>query len=166
VTLGADYRFLANFLVGAAFNYSNATANLNQGWGHLSSDNYQGSIYASWNFTNWFADLALSGGANDIKVTRPGLISTLSGNPDGNSIVLQGKTGYLFDTGTFGFNPLNAAAFKVGPIVGATWSHVHIDSYVETGDPILNQSVGSQSVDGFTGRAGVEVRTPTCGTSG
>jgi outer membrane lipase/esterase len=159
VTVGADYRFSQNFLIGASFNYSSATADLNQGWGHLSSDNYQGSVYASWNYTNWFADVAVSGGENNIKVTRPGLINSLSGNPDGDSIVVQGKTGYLFDAGTWGLNPFNASALKVGPIVGATYSHVHIGSYVETGDPILNQSVGAQSMDGFTGRAGLEFRS-------
>jgi uncharacterized protein YhjY with autotransporter beta-barrel domain len=47
----------------------------------------------------------------------------------------------------------------VGPIVGFTYSHVHINAYTETGDPILNQAVGSQSTDGVTGRAGVEFRS-------
>jgi phospholipase/lecithinase/hemolysin/uncharacterized protein YhjY with autotransporter beta-barrel domain len=159
VTFGADYRISPTFLVGMAFNYSNATADVNQGWGHLSSDAYQLAAYASWTDRNWFADLAASGGWDNIKVTRPGIIGSLAGSPDGSSFVVQGKTGYLFDVTSFGVGQSNAAVVKAGPIAGFTYSHVHIDAYTETGDPILNQAVGSQSSDGFTGRAGIEFRS-------
>ena len=158
VTFGADYRISPTFLVGVAFNYSNATADVNQGWGHLRSDAYQLAGYASWSDRNWFADLAVSGGWDNIKVTRPGIIA-LAGSPDGSSLVVQGKTGYLFDIASLGVGQSNAAVVKAGPIAGFSYSHVHIDAYTETGDPILNQAVGSQSSDGFTGRAGVEFRS-------
>jgi outer membrane lipase/esterase len=159
VTLGADYRFSPNFLMGAAFNYSNPTANLNYGWGHLSADAYQLAAYASWSYPNWFADLSASFGWDNIKVTRPGVVTTLTGRPDGDSFVVQGKTGYLFDLAAVGAGPFNASALRAGPIAGFTYSHVHIDAYNETGDPLLNQAVGSQSQDGFTGRIGVEFRS-------
>lgn len=159
VTFGADYRVSPNFLVGVAFNYSNATSDLNNGWGHLSADAYQLAGYGSWSYQNWFTDVAVSGGWDNIKVTRPGLINSLAASPDGSSFVAQAKTGYLFDVAALGIGQSNASAVKLGPIVGATYSHVHIDGYQESGDPILNQSVNGQSVDGFTGRAGVELRS-------
>lgn len=159
VTLGIDYRFSPNFLVGAAFNYSNPTANLNNAWGHLSADAYQFAGYAAWTYPNWFANLAVSGGFDNIKVIRPGLISPLSGNPDGDSFVVQGKTGYLFDIAALGVGQSNASALKAGPIVGFTYSRVHIDAYTEVGDPLLTQAIGRQTSDGFTGRAGVEIRS-------
>ena len=159
VTIGADYRVQPNLLVGAAFNYSNAAANLNQGWGSMTMNAFQFAGYGSWSNRNWFADLAISGGLDNLKITRPGLITPLTGSPDATSVVVQGKTGYLFDVAALGSGAFNASSVKVGPIAGFTYSHTHINAYTETGDPILNQSVGSQDMDGATGRAGVEFRS-------
>jgi outer membrane lipase/esterase len=159
VTIGADYRLRPNFLVGAAFNYSNATGNEHQGWGSTTTDAYQFAGYGSWSNRNWFADLAISGGFDNLKITRPGLVTPLTGSPDATSFVVQGKTGYLFDVAALNSGAFNASAVKLGPIVGLTYSHVHINGYTETGDPILNQAVGDQNTDGVTGRAGVEFRS-------
>jgi uncharacterized protein with beta-barrel porin domain len=159
VTIGADYRLWPSFLVGAAFNYSNASANVNQGWGSMTTEAFQFAGYGSWSNRNWFADLAASGGFDHLKITRPGLTSNLTGSPDATSFVLQGKTGYLFDVAAIGAGAFNASSVKVGPIAGFTYSNVHINAYTEAGDPILNQAVGSQSTDGVTGRAGLEFRS-------
>jgi phospholipase/lecithinase/hemolysin/uncharacterized protein YhjY with autotransporter beta-barrel domain len=159
VTIGADYRLRSNFLVGAAFNYSNASANLNQNWGSMTADAFQFAGYASWSNQNWFIDAAASGGFDNLKITRPGLISPLTGSPDATSLVLQGKAGYLFDVAALGSGAYNASAVKLGPIAGVTYSRTHINAYTESGDIILNQSVGSQDADGTTGRAGAEFRS-------
>jgi outer membrane lipase/esterase len=159
VTFGADYRIAPNLLVGLAFNYSNPSADLTQGWGRMSADAYQLSGYASWTYRNWFLDLAATGGVNKLSITRPGLISSLTASPDGTSFVAQGKTGYLFDVGALSAGAANASSFRVGPIVGFSYSHVNIDGYTEMGDPLLTQQVNAQSVDGFTGRAGIEFRS-------
>jgi phospholipase/lecithinase/hemolysin/uncharacterized protein YhjY with autotransporter beta-barrel domain len=159
VTIGADYRLWPTFLVGGAFNYTNASANVHQGWGSMTTEAFQFAGYGSWSNRNWFADLAASGGFDHLKVTRPGITSNLTGSPDATSFVLQGKTGYLFDVAAIGAGAFNASSVKVGPIAGFTYSKVHIDAYTETGDPILNQAVASQSTDGVTGRAGVEFRS-------
>jgi outer membrane lipase/esterase len=159
VTIGADYRLRPDFLVGAAFNYSNASANEHQGWGSMTANAFQFAGYGSWSNRNWFADLSASGGFDNLKITRPGLVTPLTGSPDATSVVLQGKTGYLFDVAALGSGAFNASAVKLGPIVGFTYSHTHINAYTETGDPILNQSVGSQDMGGATGRAGVEFRS-------
>jgi phospholipase/lecithinase/hemolysin/uncharacterized protein YhjY with autotransporter beta-barrel domain len=159
VTIGADYRVLPNFLIGGAFNYSNATANLNQGWGSLSTDAYQFAGYASWSNRDWFFDLSAAGGYDKLKVSRAGLTGSITGSPDAATFVLQGKTGYLFDVGAVSSGAYNASTIKLGPIAGFTYSHSRIDAYTESGDPILNQAVGSQTTDGVTGRAGVEFRS-------
>jgi outer membrane lipase/esterase len=159
VTIGADYRLRSNFLVGAAFNYSNASANENQGWGSTTADAFQFAGYGSWSNRNWFVDMSASGGFDNLKITRPGLIVPLTGSPDATSVVLQGKGGYLFDVAVLNSAAFNASAVKLGPIAGFTYSHTHINAYTESGDVILNQSVGSQDMDGVTGRAGVEFRS-------
>ena len=159
VTFGADYRIAPTFLVGLAFNYSSAKSNLTQGWGDVTTDAYQLAGYASWTDRNWFADAAISGGWNKLNITRPGLVSAITGSPDGSTFVAQGKAGYLFDIASFGVGSTNASAVKAGPIAGFTYSHTRINAYTETGDPMLNQSVDGQSVDGFTGRAGIEIRS-------
>jgi len=108
-----------------------------------------------------FVDLAATGGFNKLNITRPGLISNLTGSTDGESFVAQGKGGYLFDAGALGVGAFNASTLRMGPIVGFSYSHVHINGYTEAGDPMLTQQVGDQSTDGFTGRAGIEFRSAT-----
>jgi len=72
---------------------------------------------------------------------------------------VQGKTGYLFDIAALGVGQSNASALKAGPIAGFTYSRAHINAYTEAGDPLLTQAIGSQTSEGFTGRAGVEFRS-------
>src|SRR6202035_5996697 len=45
--------------------------------------------------------------------------------------------------------------------VGLTYSKVWIDSYTESGDPLLTQAVAKQNLDGWTASAGVQFRLPT-----
>jgi uncharacterized protein YhjY with autotransporter beta-barrel domain/phospholipase/lecithinase/hemolysin len=160
ITIGADYRFTRNFLVGGAFNYSNPQTTLNQGWGSIKADAFQFAGYASWSAPNWFADVALSGGAAKLNVTRPGIIGNLNGSPDATSFVANGKTGYMFDVSAVPLGTGNAGTLKAGPIAGLTYSHVKVNGYTESGDPILNQIVNAQDTDGATGRVGVGVRLP------
>ncbi len=90
----------------------------------------------------------LNGGVNSYTVKRPGVIDTLSGTPQGSSIVAGLKGGHLFDV----------QRVQIGPIAGLTYSHVGVGSYSESGDILLAQSVGSQSLNGLTGSAGVQLR--------
>ena len=125
----------------------------------MTADAYQFAGYGSWSNRNWFADLAVTGAIDNLKITRPGLITPLTASPDATAVVVQSKAGYLFDIATLGSGAFDASSVKLGTIAGFTYSHVHINAYAKSGDPILNQWVGVQEFDGVTGRAGLEVRS-------
>ena len=150
LTVGAEYWATPNLLLGAAFSYSNAGSTLNNGSGKINVNAYQFAAFASLGFHHWFVDFVLNGGVNGYTVKRPGVIDTLSGSPQGSSIVGGLKGGYLFDV----------QGVQIGPIAGLTYAHVGVGSYAESGDIVLAQSVGSQNLEGLTGSAGVQLRYP------
>jgi outer membrane lipase/esterase len=157
ITAGAEFSPLPHMIMGVAFNYSNPEATLNNGFGTIKSDLFQGGGYASISYPNWFADAAFSIGSSDLHVIRPGLVSNLTGDTTGSAVTFGTKAGYLFDLASF----LPAEGhLKAGPIAGITFAHVDIDGYTEKGDPMLTQIIGGQSVDSATGRVGVELRYP------
>jgi phospholipase/lecithinase/hemolysin/uncharacterized protein YhjY with autotransporter beta-barrel domain len=152
-TVGFDYRWSPNLLLGGAFSYSDDTANGSLGNTRTQLKSYQFAGFASSNYANWFSDLVVSLGVDNYHIKRSGVFDTISASPDGNNLVAAWKAGYLFDTATV----------RLGPIVGLTYSRIWINAYVESGDPLLTQAVAKQTLDGWTASAGVQFRLPTCG---
>lgn len=154
VTVGAEYRARPDLLLGAAFNYSNASTNVTSlgplGATRIDVNSYQFAGFASLNRPNWFADLVVGYGANDFDVSRAGLIDRIRATPRADTLLVAAKAAYLFDVGTLRF----------GPVGTLTYAHTWIDAYQEQGDPLLTQSVGRQSRDGLTGGAGLQIRLP------
>ena len=150
LTAGAEYWATPNLLLGAAFSYSNVGSTLNNDSGKINFNAYQFAGFASLSFPHWFLDGVLNGGVNGYTVKRSGVIDTLSGSPQGSSIVAGLTGGYLFDV----------QRVQIGPIGGLTYAHVGVGSYTELGDIVLAQSIGSQNLDGLTGSAGVQLRYP------
>jgi outer membrane lipase/esterase len=155
-TVGLQYRWNRNTLIGGAFSYSDATANLILQDTHTQLKSYQFAGFASSNYASWFGDLVVSYGVNNYNITRDsaGLGSTsntLTASPNGNNFVAASRVGYLFD----------AAMIRLGPIGGLTYSKVWVDAYTENGDPLLTQAVANQNLDGWTASAGIQLRLPT-----
>jgi len=150
-TVGFDYRWSPNLLLGGAFSYSDDTANGNIGNTRTQLRAYQFAGFASATYANWFSDLVVSGGVDNFHIQRSGVFDLITAAPDGNNFVAAWKAGYLFDT----------AAVRVGPIVGLNYSKVWINAYNESGDPLLTQAVAKQNLDGWTASAGVQFRLPT-----
>ncbi|GJD74095.1 autotransporter domain-containing protein [Methylobacterium goesingense] len=154
VTVGAEYRARPDLLLGAAFNYSNASTNLTSlgalGATRIDVDTYQFAGFASLNRPDWFADLVVGYGFNDLAVSRAGLLDRLSATPRAETLLVAAKAAYLFDLG----------AVRVGPVGTLTYAHTWIDAYREQGDPLLTQAVGRQARDGLTGGAGLQIRLP------
>ncbi|MDQ2081015.1 autotransporter domain-containing protein [Xanthobacteraceae bacterium Astr-EGSB] len=147
-TVGVQYQINPNFLVGVAFNGTTQNASLNQRQGHIDTDAYQFAGFASYKGPNLFADAVLSGGFNKYKMDRPGVFADQTANADGHDFAFAFRAGYLFDAG----------AFRIGPVTGLNYAKVSIDGYKEAGDYLLNQIVGEQDTDLFTGNAGVQIR--------
>ncbi|MBB4425419.1 uncharacterized protein YhjY with autotransporter beta-barrel domain/phospholipase/lecithinase/hemolysin [Bradyrhizobium sp. CIR48] len=149
-TIGAGYKLSPNILVGGAFNYSNPKVGLSHAAGHIAMDAYQFGGFASFNYTNWFADVVTTYGHNQYRLDRTGVLSPIQGSTAGETFSLGARGGYLFDV----------AQFRVGPIAGLNYGTSHINAYTETGDPLLTFTVSQPNLASLTGSAGVQVRLP------
>lgn len=71
---------------------------------------------------------------------------TLNVAANGHAWTGAAGAGYIMRSGNLGWGPAGAL----------TYSNALVDPYTETGDPLLTQSVGGQSMDSLTGRAGLQ----------
>ena len=149
-TIGTEYRVSANGFIGAAFDYSNPKARLLNNAGTTDTNSYQFGVYGSWVNANFFAQALATIGRQDYRNTRPGVIDAITSAPDGTSVVLGGKAGYLFSAGTV----------QLGPIGGLTYARVRLNGYTETGDAALTLAVGTQTAEALVGSLGAQFRAP------
>jgi outer membrane lipase/esterase len=149
-TIGVEYRINANSFVGSAFDYSNPKARLFGNAGTTDANSYQLGFYGGWANAHFFAQGLATIGHQDYRNTRPGVVDTITSNPDGTTFVVAGKAGYLFDAGSA----------QVGPIGGLAYAHARVNGYTEAGDPVLTLAVGSQTAETLIGSVGVQFRTP------
>jgi outer membrane lipase/esterase len=149
-TIGVDYRINANAFIGSAFDYSNPKANLFNNAGSTDANSYQFGVYGAWANAHFFAQGLATVGHQDYRNTRPGVVDTITSNPDGTTFVVAGKAGYLFDAGKA----------QVGPIGGLIYARARVNGYTESGDPVLALTVGQQTEEALIGSVGVQFRTP------
>ena len=149
-TIGVEYRIGANAFIGSAFDYSNPKARLVNNTGTTDANSYQWGIYGGWADAHAFAQALATIGHQDYRNTRPGVVDTITSNPDGTTYVVAGKAGYLFDAG----------ATRIGPIAGLTYARATVNAFTETGDPVLTLAVGSQTAEALVGSVGLQVRLP------
>jgi len=149
-TIGLEYRINANAFVGTAFDYSNPKANLFNNAGSTDANSYQFGVYGAWANAHFFAQGLATVGHQDYRNTRPGVVDTVTSNPDGTTFVVAGKAGYLFDAGKT----------QLGPIGGLTYARATVNGYTESGDPVLTLNVGGQTEEALIGSVGVQFRAP------
>jgi outer membrane lipase/esterase len=149
-TIGTEYRINNNAFVGAAFDYSNPKARLFNNAGTTDVNSYQLGVYGAWANPHFFAQGLASYGWQNYRNTRPGVVDTITSNPDGTSFVAAGKVGYLFDAGKS----------QIGPIGGLTYARVRVNGFTESGDPVLTLMVGQQTAEALIGSVGVQFRAP------
>jgi outer membrane autotransporter protein len=149
-TIGTEYRINKNAFVGAAFDYSNPKARQFNNAGTTNVNSYQLGVYAAWADAHFFAQGLAAYGWQNYRNTRPGVVDTITSNPDGTTFVAAGKAGYLFDAGKA----------QVGPIAGLTYARAKVNGFNENGDPALILMVGSQTAEALIASAGVQFRAP------
>jgi len=118
--------------------------------GTTDANSYQLGFYGGWANAHFFAQGLATVGHQDFRNTRPGVVDTITSNPDGTTFVVAGKTGYLFDAGKA----------QLGPIGGLIYARARVNGYTEAGDPVLTLSVGSQTAEALIGSVGVQFRMP------
>jgi outer membrane autotransporter protein len=149
-TIGAEYRLSPNAIVGAAFDYSNPEAHLNNNAGTTEANSYQFGVYGGWTDRNFFVQGLATVGFQDYRNTRPGVGAPITSSPDGSTFVIGGKTGYLFDIGPT----------QLGPIGGLTYAHAQVNGFTEQGDPALTFNVRAQTEEALIGSVGMQLRAP------
>ena len=150
-TIGIEHKTGRTTLVGAAFDFTNATARLGGGAGKTTVDAYQLGAYASYNLSSFFAQGLVSYGTQSYKNTRSGvLLGDITSAPSGTNGAAAAKVGYLYNTG----------GLRIGPIAGLTFASSTTHGYTENGDAALTLTVGRQTVEALVASAGVQLRFP------
>jgi outer membrane lipase/esterase len=147
--LRVDDHINSNLLLGLAFNYSTPQGSLNQGFGTVKINAEQLSLYGSWSSSGYFIDFTGIAGHNSYTITRPGVLNSIGGKTNGPDVVVAANVGNLL---------LGTGTIRVGPIFGLNYAMVHENGYTETGDWLLSQVVGAQTLNSFIGSAGVQLR--------
>jgi outer membrane lipase/esterase len=149
-TIGTEYRINNNAFVGAAFDYSNPKARFFNNGGTTAANSYQFGAYGAWTNAHFFAQGLATFGWQNYRNSRPGVVDTITSNPDGTSFVAAGKVGYLFDVGKS----------QIGPIGGLLYARARVNGYTENGDPVLALNVGQQTAEALIGSVGAQFRFP------
>jgi outer membrane lipase/esterase len=149
-TAGIEYRINNNAFVGGAFDYSNPKAKFFNNAGTTEANAYQFGAYGAWANAHFFAQGLATFGWQNYRNSRPGVVDTITSNPDGTSFVAAGKVGYLFDVGRS----------QIGPIGGLTYARAKVNAYTEAGDPVLTLNVGQQTAETLIGSVGAQFRFP------
>ena len=149
-TIGVEYRLSANAFVGSAFDYANPKARLFNNAGTTDADSYQLGFYGAWTNAHFFAQGLATIGLQNYRNTRPGVVDTVTSNPDGTTFVVAGRSGYLFDAGRL----------QIGPIGGLLYARARVNGFTEAGDPVLTLTVGQQTAEVLTGSVGAQFRFP------
>jgi phospholipase/lecithinase/hemolysin/uncharacterized protein YhjY with autotransporter beta-barrel domain len=149
VTAGLDDHINPNLLVGLAFNYSSPRATLDQGFGTVKMSAEQVAGYGSWSIQNYFVDFTAVAGHGNYSISRLGVFDAIDGKTSGSDVVVAAKAGDLL---------LGIGSLRAGPILGLDYATVHENGYTESGDWLLSQVVGGQTLNSLVGRAGAELR--------
>jgi outer membrane lipase/esterase len=149
-TAGIEYRINNNAFIGGAFDYSNPKAKFFNNGGSTEANAYQFGAYGAWTNAHFFAQGLATFGWQNYRNVRPGVVDTITSNPDGTSFVVAGKVGYLFDAGKS----------QIGPIGGLTYARARVNGYTESGDPVLTLNVGQQTAETLIGSVGAQFRFP------
>jgi outer membrane lipase/esterase len=149
-TFGLEYRLTSNAMLGAACSLDYPSLHLNQNAGTTKATTSQLGLYGAWSQKNLFLQYQMSYGWLNYTNSRPGVVSSISANPDGNSFAAAFKGGYLFDV---------TPSLRVGPIAGLTYAQAHVNGYTENGDPVLTLTLNGQTAKSVLGSVGAQARS-------
>jgi outer membrane autotransporter protein len=136
MTVGADYRFNKQAVVGGAAGYSKSSSDLSGLPDAQRATGKSFTFYGSFEpAQKWYVDTAISLSRNDFKLKRTTTLDTLANaNTKGSGTGLSITTGYQF----------LREAFVLSPYVRADYLKVNIDGFTEIGDNAL--TVGDQGL--------------------
>lgn len=159
-TIGVDYRFTRQFVLGGAFSYGSSKVDLDVSGGDLDTKSYALSLYGTYYVSDaWYLDGIITQGWSEYdsarninyditgldNVSRVRVRQTARGTTDGQQFAFSFGSGYSWHTGALTF----------GPYSRLNYVHVDIDAFQEK---INNTAPGfglalafeSQSVESLT----------------
>jgi outer membrane lipase/esterase len=152
VALGADYALQPNIHLGLALGTVIGNANVNGG-GTVHDNTFSLGLYALATEGQFYAEGTFSHSNNWYRIQHPAVFGgNIEGNPSGGSFGTSAFGGYVF--------PL-CPGLTLTPSAGLLLTNASLQSYAETGDPLLTQSVNDQGYTQLLGQTGVEAATST-----
>jgi outer membrane lipase/esterase len=141
-TLGMDYRFTDQFILGAAIGYLGTNSDLDADGGEVTARGFSLSAFATYYFRDeYYIDGIATYGwtwyETERRIGGPGTSTTARGDPDGSQVSLSVSGGRNFSLG----------ALTLGPYGRLDYTHVAIDSYREHGGGEASVRVDSQDIN-------------------
>ncbi|CCE21731.1 putative Outer membrane autotransporter barrel domain protein [Methylotuvimicrobium alcaliphilum 20Z] len=155
-TVGMDYRFTDNFLMGMAFGYNNATSRYRNNLGEMEADNYTGAVYASfYTEDGFFIDGIFSGSHIDYATRRriqysvpaETINTNALGDNSGREFNVSMNTGYNF----------NVSGLTITPQVRVDYTSSQVDALNERGGAGWALHVDEQDFDSMQTAAGLQL---------
>ena len=145
LTVGGDYRFTDNLILGLALGYLRTNVDLDAAVAKSAVQGYSGSVYGTYYAGDkFYVDGIATYGRNEYDNERRAIIDTtpslFRSTTDSNQFSISASAGYNLNTGAFTF----------GPSGRVTYTRVEIDGYRERGDASFAATVGDQTVQSLT----------------
>lgn len=151
LTLGADYRFNDNFLVGGALGYAKADGDIHDQRGELEIDSFATQVFASASVGDGYVDALLGVATLDAESERrvilPGFSDQLDGSSDGDMTFGRLMAGWDFEL---------SESLSAGPIVRIDYSDVDFDGFTEAGSGLgmeIDAHSATRTMQSLGGRA-------------
>ena len=160
ITVGVDYRFLDELVLGTAFSYSHfdsdfRESSVNAGGGN-DSDGYVFSIYGTYYLENFYVEGIGSAGWSDHDSRRSIVVPSMTAVTPINreAIGETDSTQYSFSVGT-GYN-VQVGSVDFGPFARLTYLKLDIDGFKESGAAGLNLEVEDQDITSLISAVGLQ----------
>jgi len=146
-TAGISFRMTNNLAAGVLFDYNHTDAKTDSSGSRTKVDTYAPGLFGTFFEGGFYLNGLASFGYNDYANTRniSMLGATASSSPTGYQYVGNLDGGYDFHPNKH---------WSLGPTLGATYTHLDVDSFTETGAGAADLAVNGQHADSFRSRLG------------
>ena len=131
-TLGVDYRFRNDLVLGASLGYADATVDFNFDGGDLETQGLSYTVYGTWYSDAWYLDALVGTGTSDFDTQRvlrfqdattDGVDTVALGSTDADQTLASISVGYNFERGGWVF----------APYLSYDYLDTEVDGYSESG---------------------------------
>jgi uncharacterized protein YhjY with autotransporter beta-barrel domain len=149
IAAGVSFRMTSNLSVGVLFDFNHTNAKTDGNGSTTQVNTFAPGVYATFFEKGFYANGLFSFGVNQYNTSNViplgGQGGTANSSTSGEQYVANLDLGY-------DFRP--AKGWVVGPTAGITYTHMDIDSFSESGVPLVDLNVNSQSADSLRSRLG------------